>query len=111
MRGQLDYSIVACFNDIDIDRLGYLDLRSVEDYIRINRAPLLQAEVLAFIQFADSNLDQKVEFWEFESLLLPGATPVGGSPAKQRPELVISPSKRYSPSRVAVPSQSYIYSS
>ena len=86
--------------------LSYVDLSSLERFLRIHSKILPESELQAGIMFGDVDGDGRLSYSEFADLLIPGIpAPVQTSPSRIR----LSPSRsgiaessilRFSPSRV-----------
>lgn len=66
-----DFDTIECFNAIDADKLGVIDLESINYFMREMGCPLSEDEILAFIRVVGNGELQRISYSQFSQLLNP----------------------------------------
>jgi Ca2+-binding EF-hand superfamily protein len=98
-----DFSAIDCFRVVDVDRLSFLNVYEVRDFLRRNGYSITMQDLDSIIRRIDIDADGKLSYEEFSDWITPLKSPA--SPKKSKNSLRRSPSKA-SPSKSSSKSSS-----
>jgi Ca2+-binding EF-hand superfamily protein len=79
LQARYDWSASGSFNAVDDLRLGHIESRHVDSFLRKNGHNALESELIAIIRRLDVDADQKITFSEWSDAMRPVNPPSGGA--------------------------------